>query len=525
MAFQHWVAYIRGGDCGHPSQVTTEEQLRCPLLWCRESFDNLASTLQHVSECRWLVNAWYWCPYCCRPESFIVSEDSYADPTQHSIQRKDSKLRRAVTFFKHLGHKSCSRHKNSGSSSACETESFDTWFAKPEMEDTSHEISMCAELADSGSDVRGRGSYIEKQAKAVHEIEGTTIDTSQRPDYLLRYTKEADAPFQPCELDVEPLTTGPNLRGESMSAADPLTEIGAQFEAAPHDVETKEDMLVSPASTIGSPFSERGVESIPSPYVEIGPPRQAYNHPDTVSLPEVVSHHQCQVDVALPHGGSLPSSTNVARIHKGMTSSMQSQVEDLRETVRVLNEEWLRRCQSTPDLVPRASALSLRSLLDEGTQTLQLVFRGILPGTFDAVFALAHIACAAAYIIHKDDGSHCWNDFFLHILKMHTLIQNGNDARVFVQLVKLMWWPPGSSATRFCSNHFLDESGGTFVPLRRPVVGLDRLASTGPIDSQAPRNPTKQGSMTNIRWLQDGPVLEQCSRFLDGKLPYQHSFI
>ncbi len=450
------------------------------------------------------------------------------DPTQHSIQRKDSKLRRAVTFFKHLGHKSCSRHKASGSSSACDTKSFDTWLAKrhrSEMEDTSHEISMCAELADSGSDVHGHGTYTKKRAKAVCEMEGTTIDTWQRPDHLLRYTKEADSHFQPCELDVEPLTMGPNQRGESMSPADPLTGVGSQFEAAPHDVEPKEEMLVSPASTIGSPFSHRGVEPITSSYAEVGLPRQAYNNPDTVSLPEVVSHHPCQVDVALPHVGSLPSSTNVANIHDGVTSSMQSQVEDLCETVRVLNEEWLRRCQSTPDLVPRASALSLRSLLDEGTQTLQLVFRGSLPETFDAVFALAHIACAAAYMIHKDDGSHCWNDFFLHILKMHTLIQNVNDARVFVQLVNLLWWPLGSSARRCCSTYFLDESSGTLVPLRRPVLGLDGLVSTGPIDLQAPRYTAKQGSMTNIHWLQDGPVLEQCSRFLDGKSPHPHSFI
>ena len=521
IAFQHWVAYIRGGDCGHPSDVTAKEHLRCPLLWCRESLDNLAATLQHVSECPWLSNAWYWCPYCCRPESFMVSQEPNADTPQHNVQRKGSKLKRAVTFFKHLGLKSCSRHKDPGSSSAFDTESFDTWLAKrrrSEMEDTSHEISTCAELADSSCDTRDRVSDPTMETKKIHEMEGTMTQTSSSPH------TQANIASQPCELGVEPPFMMSHSGGEVKTAANPFTAIGAQFEGVPHDVEQSAEMLISPASIIGGPFNRLGAEPNTPSYARICSASPAKNSPDTVSLPEIVNRHLCDDNVAPPLRKSLLPSGNDGDLRDDATLSAQSQVEGLRETVRVLNGEWLRRCQSAPNLLLRASAYSLQSLLDTGAQTLQLIFRGVLPNTFDAVFALAHTACAAAYIMHVDDGSHCWDEFFQHILGLQNLIQNRSDARLFVQLVNLLWWPQCSSARRFCGNYFLDESTGTLVPLRRPVGDLNGLPSTASTALQAARYPTKPEPMTMLDSLKDGAVLQECSRFLDGKLTHQQSF-
>ena len=526
IAFQHWVAYIRGGACGHPSDVTAKEHLRCPLLWCRESLDNLAATLQHVSECPWLSNAWYWCPYCCRPESFMASQEPYADTLQHNVQRKGSKLKRAVTFFKHLGLKSCSRHKDPGSSSTIDTESFDTWLAKrrrSEMEDTSHQISTCAELAASSCDTHDRLSNPTIETKDIHEMEGTMTQTSHNLEYSSPHT-QANITSQPCELGVEPPFMMLHSRVEVTAAANPFTAIGAQFEGVPHDVEQSAEMLISPASIIGGLLNRRGAEPNTSSCAGIGSASPANNGPDTVSLPEVVNRHLCDDNVAPPLRGSPLPSGNDGDLRDGARLSAQSQVEGLRETVRVLNEEWLRRCQSAPDLLLRASAYSLQSLLDTGAQTLQLIFRSVLPNTFDAVFALAHTACAAAYIMHVDDGSHCWNEFFQHILGLQNLIQNRSDARLFVQLVKLLWWPQGSSARRFCGNQFLDESTGTLVPLRRPVGDLNGLPPTAITSLQAARYPTKPEPMTFLDSLKNGVVLQECSRFLDGKPTYQHSF-
>lgn len=526
IAFQHWVAYIRGGDCGHPSDVSAKEHLRCPLLWCRESLDNLAATLQHVSECPWLSNAWYWCPYCCRPESFLASQEPYPDTLQRSVQRKGSKLKRAVTFFKHLGLKSCSRHKNPEPSTAFDTESHDTWLAKrrrSEMEDTSHEVLTCAELVDSSCGARDRVSILRKETKNIHEMEDTITQTSHDLEYSSP-RNQANIAYQPCELDARPPVIRLHSRGEVTSAAHPFTAIGAQFEGVPHDVEQSAEMFVSTASLTEGPFNRRSAQPSTLPYAGIGLASPANNGPDTVSLPEVINSHLSDDNVAPPIRGSPLPSGNDGDLRDDATLSAQSHVEGLRETVRVLNEEWLRRCQSTPTLLLRASANSLRSLLDIGAQTLQLLFQGVLPSTFDAVFALAHTACAAAYIMHVDDGSYCWNGFFQHIRGLQNLIQNRSDARLFVQLVSLLWWPQCSSVDCSCGNYFLDESTGTLVPLRRPVSDLNGLPSTASTGLQAARYPTKPEPMTTLNSLKDGAVLQECSRFLDGKPTHQLSF-
>ena len=257
MAFQHWVAFVRGHDRIDTSDVSAKEHLRCPLLWCRESFDDLASTLQHVSKCPWLSNAWYWCPFCCHPESFMGSEEPYVNPRRNNIQRKDSKMRRAVTYFKNLGLKSCSRQRTSRSSAADPTEPFDTWYntlraaqQEAEMEDTSHKHSGPAELANSSSNFQVPQSYIEKRAGSVYEMEDASTDISHTPSCPSWYTQQRNPVSQLCELDIEAFITEPRPRAELASPENPFTAIGAQFEGKLRDAEPTEEILVSPALTV-----------------------------------------------------------------------------------------------------------------------------------------------------------------------------------------------------------------------------------------------------------------------------------
>ena len=442
----------------------------------------------------------------------MVSEDQCADAPQHSIQRKDSKLRRAVTFFKHLGLKGCSRHKTSGALPACDIGSLDKCLTKrqrSEMEDTSHDISnRRAELANSSNDAHGRGSYNKRQEETVYEMEDSTIATSQGSEHPLQHVQETNSTFQPCELDVEPLIT---------------VGIGAQFEVTPHDSGPME-MLVSPASVSDCPFAHQSAESS-TRYYELESAIPKRNGPDIAVSPEPVDNCKYQIDVAQPYSELPLSSENDGSISNAVTLSTHAQIKELCETVCVLNEEWLQRCQSTPDLLFRASALTPRSLLEEGTQTLQLIFQGVVPKTFDAIFALTHVACSAAYISHGNDSTYHWNLFFQQVLKLQDLIQNGGDAQIFVQLVNLLWWPQCSSAQRFCGNYFLDEGSGTLVPLRKRVIGPEGLPSTGieAIDMQAPYHPTDLALTRILNSLKDGPVVQECSRFLDGKLVKQHS--
>lgn len=491
----------------------------CPLLWCRESFDNLASTLQHVSECPWLSNAWYWCPYCCRPESFKVFEEPCVDTTQHKLQRKDSKLRRAVTFFKHLGLKSCSRHKNSGSSSAPVTGSLDTWLATQkhiEMEDTSHETSSPMELADTNRTTHFRRPNYEKQSKTLYEMEAGTLYASWGLKDLPRYSEVAGTATEPCELDVGTMFMATASHGTTGNTNGSLTGIGALFEDAWHDAEPSEEMLVSPVSTTQGPPICQSTGADKSRPTECGLVSPVHNDSGTVSSPERVDPDWRQIKVTRALTASLLSSEDNGSLCDGVMLSTQSQVEELREMVCVFNEEWIRRCQSIPDLALRASVLSPGTLFEKGAQTLQQVFRGVLPGTFDAIFGLAHIACASAYIMHGDDTSHCWNEFFQDILNWQHLMLKESDARSFIHLLNLLWWPQGSSAKMSCGNYFLDEMSGTLVPLRRPAVSFDASSSTETHDSEAQPLSTTPVSMSLLNSLKNGAVLQECLRFLDG---------
>ena len=467
---------MRGGDCDHSLDVTAKEALTCPLLWCRESFDSLAPTLQHVSKCLWLPNTWYWCPYCGRPESFVASQEPFANHLQRKIRGKDSKLKRAVTFFKHLGFKSCSRHKSSGSSSAYTGESFDTWLAKQqtwEMEDTRSKLP---------------------------ELAGNTVCA-------------VEATAQRYELESR---SQPQSNGTVANAANLLSDIGAQFGVARKDVRLREEMVVSPISTIQGPFDYQIAELDTSLHADHGSISPIYRDSKAAPSPKAADQNRYPANITLTHSGLLLSSVSDGSLCDGAMLSTESRVEELREMIRVLNEEWTKRYQSSPEILQCALAMSPPSLFDTGVQTLQLVFRGVLPETLDAVFALAHLACAAAYIMHSDDSSHCWDNFFHDILALQTLILNKRDARTFVHLVNLLWWPQGTSARRCCGSHDPDETNSTLTPLPGPIPDLDETLSPETNDLQSPRRPRKSAAMSILGLLKRGAIFQECSSFLDG---------
>ena len=219
---------------------------------------------------------------------------------------------------------------------------------------------------------------------------------------------------------------------------------------------------------------------------ELESPSPAYKGPDAVSVPEAVGHRE-------HYGNSTPqlrepslTSGNDEDPRDAVVLSTQSHIEEFLETGGIVNKELLRRCQSAPDLLLRASMLSPRTLLDKGAQTLQRVYRGDLPDTFDEMFALAHFACAAAYIVHGDNSSHCWNNFFQHVINLQDLIGSESDARLFVQLFNLLFWP--------------------------------QCSSTETIDSHTPQYARKPTPETFLHSLKSNAVFQECSRFLDGKL-------
>ncbi len=134
IAFQYWVAYVRKDL---PDTVAQQNAI-CPLLYCGKVFDNLESYLHHVSVCPWLSNGWYRCPGCHRREKFTPPSPKGGEISEQVDPRKETKLRRAVSFFKHFGGwKILTRQNNASPSLACKTNPLHRWHMKRRIRDKS----------------------------------------------------------------------------------------------------------------------------------------------------------------------------------------------------------------------------------------------------------------------------------------------------------------------------------------------------------------------------------------------------
>ena len=103
LRFQLWVAY-----CRTPAQkIPNLERLSCPLLWCRKSFDEHEKLVDHVSNCPFLREGRYWCPYCQRAEAFAEPEGRHLnDPSPSHKHHGKHMLKEAVNALRKFGSKS-----------------------------------------------------------------------------------------------------------------------------------------------------------------------------------------------------------------------------------------------------------------------------------------------------------------------------------------------------------------------------------------------------------------------------------
>lgn len=94
------------------------------------------------------------------------------------------------------------------------------------------------------------------------------------------------------------------------------------------------------------------------------------------------------------------------------SASKQTQVNEFRELVGVVNDEWLQRLKSVPGLWQRCSILSPRTLFEKGFQTLREIFCGRPTQTFENVFAFMNLAFAAALVLHFQQKFYCLDAFY-----------------------------------------------------------------------------------------------------------------
>lgn len=135
--------------------------------------------------------------------------------------------------------------------------------------------------------------------------------------------------------------------------------------------------------------------------------------------------------------------------HSGST---RTQVEELRDLVKVVNNEWMQRLTLAPDLHRRCAGFSPRDLFAEGLKSLEQCLCDNIPRDFVEVFALMHVAFAAAYILHRDDDSYCWSTFFQDALNWKLSLSGQDDQAAFLGVMDLWWQREISFETPLITN-------------------------------------------------------------------------
>lgn len=535
-AFRYWVDNSRFDT----SAYLTKEHLTCPMLWCRDTFKDRLETMNHVPTCCWLANTWYWCPSCSRPETFL---DCGGSGRQVPLQRKESKLRRAMAFFKQFGRRTSVKGKitwslpsvkawemadtsryaiedvkapisiNSTTEMDCNvnmhemvgsvSKDWSRWHemssrlshaVQHELPDYKHPFEAPSPYAE----LTGSRSQQKITPRSLHEIYDPSAPVAELPSRLshivhfeLPQPEErqtiGDLPSrieQPARsmhtvLDENFLPGKKQGLNRSLPVAmgnehagrhSPGSEVGGSGFRSSIDISPisnfspsspQTDSLSSKGQTILvselSPVSPRSLNSVlspPKPTCYLPPQRQLPWTETIISaqnLGKSLNSADDQPNVrplsnndVLPHAihDALPTSGDVS-------TSAQPLIDELRDLVYVVNNEWLQRLAPHPEILTQCSSLPARALFELGIIAVKLCFEGTLSFTFFDVFALMHVACASTYMLHKDDESYPWDDVLSDVFAWkHALLEN-RESLLFMRVMDELlnpWESPTSSS-------------------------------------------------------------------------------
>ena len=545
-AFQDWVAHIR------PQVSDVSEKHMCPLLWCRNRFEDSQSTVRHTSNCPWLPNACYWCPQCKKPERFWSSGKPREAVPSQLIRRKSSKMRKAKAFFKHFSRK--------GAGAKVKTDSLDGrisstsgLYRKPEMDPRPRQMCEAHAKGVRLPEIDGlefSEMYGSKQTQSrVLELAGSAANRAELSASLL-WSGQDLKPFHHEKLrselsteeaiwakpelpTPEPRYELPPLPLSSMKTSEPVQDrrqlccmscsilADASLVVPLPTQPLNSDGLDSPESknccTRDGQHNQSHQSYLPSSQlikhlaeVEVGktqfdpaqlvqpilepcvPPFEISNASDGGHIDEhgyiaPAENHSsltCVFGDILASDASWPVRENRFS-SKGGLAPTQEYIQDLYQLVEVVNTEWLERLKSTRHLHSRCSALAPAAVFFRGIQTMQRCFNGSLTNEFEDVFSLMHVACASAYMLHKDDKSYYWDEFFDHMLQWQHVLLDVDDVQCFLMAMDQL-----SCAESYCLTYSL-----------------------------CGRSSSDQRSYEQtFSMLRYGPIMEDCSSLLDGKL-------
>ena len=207
------------------------------------------------------------------------------------------------------------------------------------------------------------------------------------------------------------------------------------------------------------------------------------------------------------------------RLGEEFTKSIRSQelIVRLWEAVLKLNNEWMQKLVSLPDLYGYCSKLSTWALFNVGIRTLQDVYSGGLPESFTEIFAFMHIAFAFSQVINEDCDSYYWDGFYSDIYLWHHTLSNTGDLILFARIRDRLWCPRPAAQSLIPTNQILysltapSHEPFSITDIQRHAVAPGRCDSlTYPSFIGITRD-----ALSNT--LMEGMVIKGCSNFLNGR--------
>jgi hypothetical protein len=491
--FLSWVAYSRG--LAGRSQITDDERLRCPLIWCRAVLGDQNMLLEHVFTCAHLSDGRYWCFHCQKEESFAPFQCKHCPVPAF---RKDRLSLRAKRIFRWLGTKT--HHKDhqvfdppappKGTLCASRNQCFEYL---PKYQDIAPKVAEMDDhevFREPGDNYKSGLAELSGCNVLPVELSGQSASTSELQDSRLRskslrylsndelttsvpYYASMDSiqaqALPTASFDVhEPLSqfrmssNKPGTSGDSLPLLQsPISPQHGEWMAARYSEAISDSPTDTDFSAI-SPFTKSFASDISPPSTRNSTMQIFSQSPLTVDgLSEYLPTRPLVHDYMneMPNGIPKEDSSSAELASNIPADSIKRQA-----SIHVGSPHWLTPKDLLNDfwrvlaLHVKESSERLNMLLDSpvigqllpmtadtiafaGFSTWQKTLNGYLPTTIPDLYALVHVAYACAIVIYDGQVENHVKRLFTHSLLIGTGALSDEDKSTYTNIVWSIWSP------------------------------------------------------------------------------------
>ena len=415
-ALLSWAFSVRLKRPGCPA----EEHLRCPMLWCRQKFADPEVTADHASNCDLLDNGWYYCVQCGRPERLWVM-----NKTEYVLRRTKSSIMKATTFVR-----SHSRGPSASESivSSPEVGTGDWSGTSPCPQRWPCEMESPERYAELGDDDLSEMmspppyNHADQHAKGCHHPPERSYQHFVAPSWV---DEKAGRPAPLAPLDIEVFHELASRLSHAL-----------QHEMADQTIDPTLGVSAFRAELAGDSSLLDSLYVPPEPKSPVGSEEVVIDEGECASADSLLEHDDTSFEMSMDNFGFLETDPSRQRFN-----------QEIRKTVCSVASAWKEILTSEPDLYFTYSQIDHSALFDMGVHSLEGYGQGILPTTFNDIFALMHLSYAMSCLLDFSDGLYCRDGWFKDASKWQFVLSEVPDQRLFGEILQRLYCAQNASAT------------------------------------------------------------------------------